>query len=120
MCAKAPASLCLNAAVLEAKGEMSRAKDVYNKAVCACLHTRTLNFVHAHMHACVRAFVRARMLACTHACVHMCVSMRACVCGCAHTDMVCTGCFQSAPQGAGDTVGVGKHAYAYACAYACV
>ena len=73
MCAKAPASLCLHAAVLEAKGEMSRAKDVYNKAVCACLHTRTLNFVHAHMHA-MRACIRA----CTHACVHACV--RAYVC----------------------------------------
>jgi len=123
--------------VLEAKGEIGRAKDVYNKAVALDPHRweTTLAFAHFQTRAypqnlvaservpsvcaidclwvCVLLCVRARVLAC--ACVRAC--MRACVRACVQNDRqllihTCRSCGMSGNTSA--TRGV------RACACACI
>ena len=81
---KAPASLCVHAAVLEAKGEMSRAKDVYNKAVALDPHRweTTLAFAHFQTRAYPQNLVASERVpsVCAIDCLWVCVLLCVCVC----------------------------------------
>ena len=85
---KAPASLCVHAAVLEAKGEIGRAKDVYNKAVALDPHRweTTLAFAHFQTRAYPQNLVASERVPsvcaidCLWVCVLLCVRARARAC----------------------------------------
>jgi hypothetical protein len=81
---KVPASLCVHAAVLEAKGEMGRAKDVYNKAVALDPHRweTTLAFAHFQTRAYPQNLVASERVpsVCAIDCLWVCVLLCVCVC----------------------------------------
>ena len=59
------------------------------RAVCACVHVRVYNCVHAYMcmraYICICVYVFAHV--CVHACAYMCVCKYVCVCMCMHVCM---------------------------------